>query len=390
MAFGDGYLNTKASIKILVVMTIAISLFINGCGDDKNVSEKEHPEVSISIDDSSTEVINEAPEIEQEDTDAEEYTEGYGDTLIISDEEPDTNTDEQETTEEPEVKKVDLIMFMGQSNMSGCGGNSPEAPFVPESAGIEFRAVSDPTQLYPIREPFGLDENNINGLFEKPGGKAGSLVSAFINEYYKDTEIPVVAVSASRGEMAMYQWLSDDVVNDVVTRFKTAKEWLLNNGYSIEHMYMIWLQGESDGLRKTDGETYKTQMDDFIRPLFIEGLQQVFIITPGRTIDETEIYTNIINTQKDMCRTSGYYCLATNVLSGVSTEYMKDIYHYNQHVLNMVGIQAAKSVAYYTKTGHDPVLYDYKSHELFIPDDSRENADDAIGEIDLSNINDVY
>ena len=58
-------------------------------------------------------------------------------------------------------KRVDIIIFMGQSNIAGRGSTSeiwPEtAPEVMEGAGWEFRAVTDPSKLYPIQEPFGIE-----------------------------------------------------------------------------------------------------------------------------------------------------------------------------------------------------------------------------------------
>lgn len=50
---------------------------------------------------------------------------------------------------------VDLVIFMGQSNMAGRGA-SAEAPLVPKGYGYEFRAVSDPSKLYDINE-VGID-----------------------------------------------------------------------------------------------------------------------------------------------------------------------------------------------------------------------------------------
>lgn len=288
---------------------------------------------------------------------------------------------------EPKDKKIDLIIFGGQSNMSGCGGNASLAPVVTEDAGFEFRAISDPTQLYTIAEPFGLNENNLDGLCEKPTGKKGSLVSAFVNEYYDKTGVPVIAVSASKGEMALSQFNEPGVVNDVTTRLVTAREWLKDNGYTIRNMYMVWLQGESDALKKTQPGVYRTQMDDFIRPLFMEGLQKVFFITPGRTIPDPNIYNDIINAQKDMCRDSGYYSLASTILTGVSTEYMTDIYHYNQHVLNLVGKDAADAVAYYAENGCPKVIYDYRNLNEYVPAGQEFQERDPNMRIDLANIN---
>lgn len=78
--------------------------------------------------------------------------------------------------------EVDLVMFMGQSNMAG-RGTASQAPKVPITAGYEFRAISDPTMLYQIVDPFGVNENNAAGINE-PGMKTGSMVPAFVNAYY--------------------------------------------------------------------------------------------------------------------------------------------------------------------------------------------------------------
>jgi len=80
----------------------------------------------------------------------------------------------------------DLFLFMGQSNMAGRGISNEKwvqkSPEIIEGAGYEFRAVSDPERLYKINEPFGVNENNTEGIWE-PGLKTGSMVTSFINAY---------------------------------------------------------------------------------------------------------------------------------------------------------------------------------------------------------------
>lgn len=70
-------------------------------------------------------------------------------------------------------REVDVILFAGQSNMSGLG-DAALAPEVPEGVGYEFRAVTDPSRLYPLEEPFGENEHNPGmcddrGLLERTG-----------------------------------------------------------------------------------------------------------------------------------------------------------------------------------------------------------------------------
>ncbi len=280
---------------------------------------------------------------------------------------------------------VDLVMFMGQSNMSGTGGNPSYAPKVPEGHGYEFRAISDPTRLYPITEPFGINENNINGIMDFAVAKKGSMVSAFANSYYEKTGVPIVAVSASQGGTDTDFWMKQSTMSDYAERQKRAQVWLESNDYNIRKQYAVWLQGESDSFSNITVEGYKQNMDNIIRPLFIGGLQKVFIITTGRSITNKDFYDTVIEAQIELCRDSGYYALATTALSEVSTEYMVDEVHYNQSVLNLLGEQAAESAAYYTNNKREMCLYDYKNHETYIPDGFDYTGKEVVEPLDINN-----
>lgn len=273
---------------------------------------------------------------------------------------------------------VDIIMFMGQSNMSGCGGNASQAPVVVPGAAYEFRAISDPTRLYSIAEPFGINENQIGGIVEYPGGKKGSLVSAFANTYYEETGVPMIAVSASAGATTTEYWSRQAIVNDFVERHQRAKIWLEGNDYYIRNQYVIWLQGESDADQGITAEQYTENMDNIIRPLFINGIQKVFIIRPGRTIDKAHYFDDVIMAQTEMCRTSGYYALASTMMSGFGTTYMVDQWHYNQMALNMLGADAAKNVAYYSNNRKEACMYDYRYQNTYIPDGFEYPADTVV------------
>ena len=85
---------------------------------------------------------------------------------------------------------VDLIFFMGQSNMAG-RGDAALAPAVTPGMGFEYRAVTDLAHLHPLAEPFGVNENDPAGVNE-PGMKTGSMVSAFVNACTAQTGIAVV------------------------------------------------------------------------------------------------------------------------------------------------------------------------------------------------------
>ena len=65
------------------------------------------------------------------------------------------------------MRTVDLLFFMGQSNMAG-RGEAALAPVVAPGMGYEYRAVTDPDTLHPLEEPFGVNENDPAGVYE-PG-----------------------------------------------------------------------------------------------------------------------------------------------------------------------------------------------------------------------------
>lgn len=392
-------MNKLMRIIAFIAVTAVLAGAVCACGTEEKTTQAVQDQTTEPADKTSEtkESIPEktTDEKQPDDADPDDYSEGLGETFTGETNAPKEGSDmSSEEDEEPVTpsKDVDLIFFMGQSNMSGAAGDAKLAPYVSEEAGMEFRSVSDPTTLYPITEPFGINENNPSGLHEYPGAKKGSLVSAFVNEYYKETGRRVIAVSVSMGATDTNAWMTQGVIDDVKKRFDTSVSYLKNNGYKIWNIYAVWLHGESDAIDGTDPEVYRTQLDNIMRPLFIGGLQKVFIITPGRTIDYRDIFLKIIDMQKKICYESGYYALATTVLTKVSTEYMSDQYHYNQHVLNMVGIEAAKAAAFYQKHGVEKIVYDYREGKYVVPDGVDEDSQTKDKPIPLGdiNINEVY
>ena len=268
------------------------------------------------------------------DSDSEPIVEILGETLDIG-------------TEVEEAEKVDLILFAGQSNMAGYGGNEDEAPIVDEKAGMEFRAISDPTRLYPIKEPFGKSENNENGLSDTDNGayRHGTLVSSFINKYSEKTGHKVVALSASVGGMAMDLWLIPAFWNDCIDRLRCTQEWLINNGYSIEHIYLVWYQGESDIARQVSVENYSLNFNTFMDSFIAEGVEQIFLIVPNRSGTPGD---SICDFQKDICEKNDKYTLGSDLPSQYNIkEYSKDNIHYVQEALNAFGEDAGQTAADY-------------------------------------------
>lgn len=370
---------------LLITMTISLC----ACNDERVVYPVEvvKPEKTLE-EDTETKDSEAAEEKTEEKADDESDVDVPSEEFVLlEDDEEEEGPDESGTIVTHDGKPViDLIFFMGQSNMSGAGGDKELAPPVTEGHGYEFRAISDPTRLYNIEEPFGKNESFIGGICDIPGAKKGSIVSCFANEYYALTGVPIVGVSASQGATTTEIWQSAGFQIDMQQRYDITVNWLNDNGYYIRNRYVVWFQGESDAANHVQPEIYNTNMDNIIRPLFIKGLNKVFIITPGRTLSIKNYFDDIINQQLDMCRESGYYALGTNILSDVSAEYMVDEWHYNQLVLNIIGIETAKSVACYTLNRKERIDYDYENDRVYIPNGFDYTGEESAEPLDLSNL----
>ena len=373
------------SLALLITMTISLC----ACNDERVVYPVEvvKPEKTLE-EDTETKDSEAAEEKTEEKADDESDVDVPSEEFVLlEDDEEEEGPDESGTIVTHDGKPViDLIFFMGQSNMSGAGGDKELAPPVTEGHGYEFRAISDPTRLYNIEEPFGKNESFIGGICDIPGAKKGSIVSCFANEYYALTGVPIVGVSASQGATTTEIWQSAGFQIDMQQRYDITVNWLNDNGYYIRNRYVVWFQGESDAANHVQPEIYNTNMDNIIRPLFIKGLNKVFIITPGRTLSIKNYFDDIINQQLDMCRESGYYALGTNILSDVSAEYMVDEWHYNQLVLNRIGIETAKSVACYTLNRKERIDYDYENDRVYIPNGFDYTGEESVEPLDLSNL----
>ncbi len=264
-----------------------------------------------------------------------------------------------------EERKVDLIVFAGQSNMSGYGGNKEEAPGITEGAGAEYRAVSDPGTLYGIAEPFGIFENTeiMNDFYLK----RGSLVSSFVNTWYERTGTPVIAVSASKGGTPSTYWASEAVCTEVIDRFKGAKSWLEDNGYKVENQFLVFLQGENDILEKVSDEQYLSDINAFSSKMFYAGIDKFLMIRIGGEKGNPRAFKRIADLQTELCRTDPRFVLVSTLLSGIGDEHMTDKYHYDQAALNLLGIEAAVNGAYFAINRKDPEINDYGTGERYVP-----------------------
>lgn len=251
-----------------------------------------------------------------------------------------------EVEEVEDMGEVDLVMFMGQSNMAG-RGEAADSVVCQSGHGYEFRAISDPAKLYDVREPFGVNENNAASGVNELGSKSGSMVSALMEEYYSYTGVPMVGVSCSKGGSQISFWQpGSPALDDAVSRYKAAKLFLKKNGYTVRRKLMVWCQGESDADVSTPIADYKEMTQNMAQAMIDEGIEKCFMVQIGHKNDTSGKYDPYIEAQSELCAADDRFVMVSEKFADNQAS-MKDLYHYHQSVYNEVGADAGKNIAAY-------------------------------------------
>lgn len=252
-------------------------------------------------------------------------------------------------------KTVDLVLFMGQSNMAGRGIVNEiwteSAPSILPGAGYEFRAITDPARLYEMTEPFGVKENTPDGINDG-AMKTGSLVTAFTNAYYTHNgNIPIVGISASKGGSVIAQWQPGGAfLRDTLQRLASCVNYLEQNDYVIRHKFVLWCQGESDGDNGTAKEAYLHGLEMLWSELKANGVESMFFIGIGNCNIEGayDRYKPMQAWQKEFVAAHEDVILVSTVYeSMLERGLMKDAFHYYQQGYNECGADAGVRTAEY-------------------------------------------
>lgn len=260
---------------------------------------------------------------------------------------------------------VDLVVFAGQSNMSG-RGTVAEAILCNSLAGYEYKAVSRPGELLPVREPFGLGEDREGAIWdydsEGCSKRAGSMVSAVIDTYYSLSGRRIVGVSASVGGSDTVQW-KELYLADAIDRLEKAKGFLLESHYGIDKIFIVWCQGESDGDAGRTVEEYTANTREIIGVFQAHGVERCFLVQTGHynyveypgTVNGLtgrewdQRYGTIRMAQEALCRQDHGFVLAASLAPYIHE--MKDQYHYNQKAYNLAGRAVGTAMADYVNAG---------------------------------------
>lgn len=250
---------------------------------------------------------------------------------------------------------ADLALFAGQSNMSG-RGDASEVVVCDIGAGFEYKSVSKPDTLVPVREPFGLGEDRKGALddirADGTNKRSGSMVSAVVGEYYSRTKRKLVAVSASKGGTNTEEW-KETLIGDAVRRLCDAKKFLIGNNIKIGRIFVVWCQGESDGDAQRTAEDYIANTEELFQEFKRCGAEKIFVVQTGHynyvkypeNTERDDFYAVIRAAQEKLCKENDDYILVGSFEPYIAE--MKDQYHYRQSAYNAVGKTVGENIAKY-------------------------------------------
>lgn len=245
--------------------------------------------------------------------------------------------------------EVDLIIFAGQSNMTGAGGDTPNVSLT-DGAGYECKTITSPLELTPIVEPFGKKQDN--SVMNDAPYRYGTLVTAFVNSYYEQTGVPVVGVSATAVGTNSSRW--DNIYSsEVARRANIAKQTLDKKGIKVRNCYLVFYQGEADAMEGFTAIQYTNNVTSFFKKVKSKaGVRKCFLIRIGYLQSNPELFEEIAQAQTELCAKKKDFVLVSIKAAALSEKYYRpDGLHLNQKGLDVVGAEAGEYAGGYVVTG---------------------------------------
>lgn len=275
-------------------------------------------------------------------------------------------------------KTVDLVLFSGQSNMSG-RGDYKEATECEPGTGYEFHPVTEPGVLTTVSEPFGKYENN-DIIHDNSGQgvdrRGGDMVSSIMKAYYDNTGVPMVGVQASRGGQPTDYFNGSAVMAEMVGRYNEAAEYLESAGYTVRNKFLVWCQGEADADKNRSDTTYKNNTLSIFNSLKSgTGITDMFIVRTGHyninygvssgqqpsaeALAKDAVYLRINQAQKAFAEENENVHYVASFYTNEALANMRDQYHYHQPTYNATGAMAGQNIA---------AVYDHNVEAIPVPE----------------------
>ncbi len=246
---------------------------------------------------------------------------------------------------------MDIILFGGQSNMEGQTEGCPDdRESVPGA--LEYKYLSN--QYTTVQHPAGED---IPPYFGGACDGGGCILPDFCRAYRRvRSDTTVAAVSMPLGATHIGQWMPGTEQYDMV--LKKARAAIAAAPEPIEHLYYVWLQGESDALMERSEEDYLAMLTAYKNALKRDlGIEKFGIIRVGyfascydlpRENDEA-----IIHAQERACREDADFIMLSRLTAFLSQDqtYINPFEkgHYNNRAFILLGNDAGHALAMYAK-----------------------------------------
>lgn len=252
---------------------------------------------------------------------------------------------------------VDVLIFAGQSNMQGQTECLPEINEIVENA-LEYRFLSD--ELIPLKHPVG--ETIGNDLLLGANEGHGSLVPDFCRAYTNKTGSQVVAIHTAKGNTRIDEWQKGTERYDAaISKIKGGIEKAKTLG-EIDKIYLIWLQGESDAIKRVSGTEYKERIIEFKNDVKKEtNIDKFAFIEVGyfcgtvswirdRTREEGKKDDEVImKAQEELPNEDSDFVLLTDICKKLSLipELLNPFAegHYSNSAMTMIGKEAGENLA---------------------------------------------
>ena len=261
------------------------------------------------------------------------------------------------------MKKADIIIFGGQSNMQGQTECLSENEVVANA--FEYRYCSD--TLKPLQNPVGEDirpdftegyayeKTMRDGRWHRDNITGSScygftnMVPSFCRAYTKETGNTAIAVHAAKGSTVIAQWMPGTLGYNIIVKKTLAAIEKAKEEFEIGHIYLAWLQGESDAIYCSTKAYYKEAITILKNSLKKDlGLEKFGIVRVGHFArDERD--DEIINAQEEVCVEDNDFVMLTRLTAELeqTTEYMNPEArgHYNAKGQEKLGNEAGTALA---------------------------------------------
>ena len=255
---------------------------------------------------------------------------------------------------------MDIVIFGGQSNMQGQTECLPENN-TPVQGALEYRYTTN--ELIPLQHPVGEDLRGEKWCAAAHLGH-GCIVPAFCRAYTKQSGREVIAIHAAKGNTVLGDWLQGTqhayhARRKIKSGIEKAKEL-----YQVEHVYYVWLQGESDAIIHTGEEEYLQRLIEYKNQLKTQfGIEKFGIIrvgyylanvswnlNPNDTEEDKIAYNeNIMRAQERAVEQDNDFIMLTRVCAELSKkqEYINPQAegHYNNAAMEIIGKEAGETLA---------------------------------------------